>query len=57
MYFIISKKEINIFNLIYAYHGCDGWEDVFRDYDENYLKDKANGVEIAIDEITEQINK
>lgn len=57
IYFIISKKETHIFNLIYAYHGCDSWEDIFRDYNEKYLKDKAIGIEIAIDEITEQIKE
>jgi hypothetical protein len=57
IYFIISKKETHIFNLIYAYHGCDSWEDIFRDYDEKYLIEKAIGVEIAIDEITEQITE
>ena len=33
IYFIISKKEDHIFDLIYNYHGCDSWEDIFRDYD------------------------
>ena len=51
IYYIISTKEDIIFDLIYSYHGCDSWEDIFRDYDVNYLKDKASGVEIAIDEI------
>jgi len=57
IYFIISKKEASIFKLIYNYHGCDSWEDIFRDYDIKYLEDKAVGVEIAINEITEQINR
>ena len=57
IYFIISKKETHIFNLIYSYHGCDGWEDIFRDYDNNYLKNKTTGIEIAIDEIIEQIKE
>lgn len=56
IYFIISKKEHHIFKLIYNYHGCDSWEDIFRDYNKTYLKDKADGVKIAIDEITRQIN-
>uniref|UniRef100_A0A6C0LSP5 Uncharacterized protein n=1 Tax=viral metagenome TaxID=1070528 RepID=A0A6C0LSP5_9ZZZZ len=43
IYFIISKKEPQIFNLIYNYHGCDSWEDIFRDYDRNYLEDKKKG--------------
>jgi hypothetical protein len=51
IYLIISKKENHIFKLIYDYHGCDSWEDIFRDYDRGYLKDKTDGVKIAIDEI------
>lgn len=51
LYLIISKKETHIFNLIYSYHGCDSWEDIFRNYNVNYLEDKKTGVEIAIDEI------
>ena len=57
IYFIISKKEASIFELIYKYHGCDSWEDIFRDYDVKDLKDKAIGVEIAIGGITEQIDR
>jgi hypothetical protein len=55
IYFIISKKETHIFDLIYKYHGCDSWEDIFRDYDSKYLEDKTTGVEIAINEIVEEI--
>lgn len=55
IYFIISKKETHIFDLIYNYHGCDSWEDIFRDYDSKYLEDKIIGVEIAINEIVEKI--
>jgi hypothetical protein len=55
IYLILSKKENHIFNLIYKYHGCDSWEDIFRDYDKTYLQDKVRGVEIAIDEIKERI--
>jgi hypothetical protein len=54
IYLIISKKENQIFELIYHYHGCDSWEDIFRDYDVKYLKDKEIGVEIAIKEMTNQ---
>ena len=57
IYFIISKKEAHIFELIYSYHGCDNWEDIFRDYSTSYLEDKATGVEIAINEIIDQIKK
>lgn len=55
IYFIISQKETHIFDLIYYYHGCDSWEDIFRDYDSKYLEDKTIGVEIAINEIVEEI--
>jgi hypothetical protein len=57
IYLIISKNEKHIFDLIYSYHGCDSWEDIFRDYDSNRLNDKTEGVEIAIEEITERISK
>ena len=52
IYFIISKKETHIFDLIYNYHGGDSWEDIFRDYDIKILEDKTVGVEIAIEGIT-----
>jgi len=51
LYWLISKKESYIFDLIYQYHGCDSWEDIFRDYKIRFLKDKADGVEIALEEI------
>jgi hypothetical protein len=57
IYYIISKKENYIFDLIYGYHGCDSWEDIFRDYDHHHLKDKASGVKIAIKEIKDQIEE
>jgi hypothetical protein len=57
IYFIISKKESRIFDLIYRYHDSDSWEDIFRDYDIHYLEDKAKGVEIAINRIMEMTNK
>ena len=53
IYYIISKKETHIFELIYTYQGCDSWEDIFRDYDVTYLRDKAIGVKAAIDEMNE----
>ena len=56
IYLIISKNETHIFNLIYNYHGCDSWEDIFRDYDTNYFDNKTTGVEIAINEIMREIN-
>lgn len=55
IYLIISKKEHHIFDLIYNYHDCDSWEDIFRDYDIDYLKDKSRGVQIAIKQIEKQV--
>ena len=57
IYLIISKKESQIFDLIYKYHGCDSWEDIFRDYNITDLNDKARGVQIAINEINERITE
>ena len=51
IYFLFSKKEIHIFDLIYKYHGCDSWEHIFREYDERYLMDKTAGVRVALEEI------
>lgn len=51
MYLIISKKEHYIFDLIYKYHDCDSWEDIFRDYSMNYLDDKLRGVRVAIENL------
>lgn len=51
IYLIICKKESHILDLIYSYQGVDNWEDIFRDYDEVYLENKANGVKMAINEI------
>jgi hypothetical protein len=53
LYLIISKKESYIFDLIYSYHGTDGWEDIFRDYNERYLEEKTTGVEFALNGINE----
>ena len=57
IYLVISKKEAQLFDLIYSYHGCDSWEDIFRDYNISYLEDKSAGVEIAINEIDEKLKK
>lgn len=57
IYFLLSKKEGHIFDLIYRYLGCDTWEDIFRDYDERYLNDKAVGVRVALEEIEERIKE
>lgn len=53
LYSTISKYESHIFKIIYRYHGCDSWEDIFRDYDMQYLKDKERGVDIALEMIEE----
>jgi len=51
IYYIFSKKERHIYDLIYSFHGCDSWEDIFRDYSRSLLTDKAEGVESAIEAI------
>lgn len=53
LYLIISKQEESIFELIYHYHGCDSFEDIFRDYDARYLEDKTVGVETALERVNE----
>ncbi len=55
IYKIISQQEEQIFDLIYSYHGCDSFEDIFRDYNSNYLSDKTEGVKIALKKINNQI--
>jgi hypothetical protein len=51
LYLIICKKENHIFDLVYNNHGCDSYEDIFRDYDCNYLFNKTQGVKEALDYI------
>jgi hypothetical protein len=53
IYHLISKKEGPIYDIIYSYHGCDSWEDIFRDYSRSLLRDKVEGVEVAIEAIDE----
>jgi len=53
LYLLISKNEHHIFDLIYRFHDCDSWEDIFRDYNKNYLKDKVRGVEIALENLND----
>lgn len=53
IYYSICKKEHCLFDLIYRYHYCDSWEDIFCDYDEQLLVDKATGVKVAINNINE----
>jgi len=48
LYLLISKQESKIFYLIYRFNGSDSWEDIFRDYDRQYLKDKEDGVQDAV---------
>lgn len=54
LYLLISKKESKIFQLIYNFNGTDCYEDIFRDYDRQYLKDKIDGVQDAIDMMNEK---
>jgi len=53
MYLTIAKNEEYIYELIYSIHGCDSWEDIFRDYDYRYLEDKVSGIQEAVDILNE----
>ena len=57
LYLLISKNEHHIFDLIYRFHDCDSWEDIFRDYNKNYLKDKVRGIEIALENLNNEDKK
>lgn len=45
------KNEIEISKLIYSYHDCDSYEDLFRD-NIPLLKEKYNGILISIENMT-----
>ena len=45
--FIRIQNEIYISQLIYRYHDCDSYEDLFRD-NIPLLEEKKEGIEIAI---------
>lgn len=45
------EHEINISNLIYSFHECDSYEDIFRDNIPR-LEDKKSGIEVAIKNAT-----
>lgn len=55
MYYIITKKESLLCNLVYAYHDCDSYESLFRDFDEYILEDKSNGIDIALKKIKQKL--
>jgi hypothetical protein len=44
------KNEISISELVYSYHDCDSYEDLFRD-NIPLLKVKKQGIEIAIENL------
>lgn len=48
VYLIIAKNEEYIYDLIYNIHGCDSWEDIFRDYNYRYFEDKVSGIQEAV---------
>lgn len=48
LYYLIAKHEASLHDLVYEYHGCDSWEDIFRDYDDQLLQDKARGIKVAL---------
>lgn len=48
LYYIMIKNETLLCDLVYSFHGCDSWEDIFRDYNEYEIESKADGILIAI---------
>lgn len=57
IYYTICKKETNLLSLVFHYHPCDSYEDIFRDFDISYLKDKTRGVQVALNELIATIPK
>lgn len=55
LYYIICKKEKNLLDLVYNYHGDDFYEDIFRDYSENYINAKADGVKEALEVVNDEL--
>ncbi len=48
---IKTKNEITVSDIIYRYHNCDSYEEVFRD-NIPALKIKIDGIQISLDNIT-----
>jgi hypothetical protein len=48
IYYLITKNETKLFDLVYTYHECDSYEDIFRDYNYADIIDKKNGVRTAL---------
>ena len=51
LYYIMTKNEARLNDLVYNYHECDSWEDIFRDYNEYIIDEKAEGIKMAIENI------
>jgi hypothetical protein len=45
-----TKNEITTSNIIYRFHECDSYEDLFRD-NVPHLETKCNGIQISLDNI------
>jgi hypothetical protein len=54
LYYSFCKNEGYLYELVYSFHGCDSWEDIFRDYNNDFLERKARGVKVALDDILEE---
>lgn len=57
IYYLFTQKENHILDFIYRCHGADTYEDIFRDYDMQYLIDKQMGIKIALEELEECKNR
>lgn len=56
LYYLITKHEASLNDLVYKYIACDSWEDIFRNYDDQLLQDKARGVKIALNHFDEHVD-
>ena len=56
IYLKIVKREADLYDLIWKNHGCDSWEDIFCDYNQNELSEKAYGVKASINTLENGFN-
>ena len=47
------QNEIEVNELIYSLHGCDSWQDMFKD-NVPELEERCRGIQVAIDEIKQR---
>lgn len=57
IYLLLCQKEELLYELVYDLHGCDSYEDIFRDYRVNDLETRTDGVEIAVNELNMRLKQ